>query len=75
MVGFTPLPLYPRGNISRYLLDKRRGGPQARSGRYGEERNLCSIFVFELCNYCSTQIQNKTVCEIFAVKIITASLY
>jgi hypothetical protein len=35
VVSFTPLPLY-----SRYPLDKRLGGPQSRSGRFGEEKIL-----------------------------------
>jgi hypothetical protein len=30
--------LYPQGNSSCYLLDKRLGGPQSRSGRGGEEQ-------------------------------------
>jgi hypothetical protein len=32
-------PLYPRGKSLRYLLDRRLGGPQSRSGRGGEEKN------------------------------------
>jgi hypothetical protein len=27
VVSFTPQPLYPRGKIPRYQLDKRLGGP------------------------------------------------
>jgi hypothetical protein len=31
-----PLPLYPRGKSPRYPFYRRLGGPQSRSGRYGE---------------------------------------
>jgi hypothetical protein len=40
MVGFTPLSFYPRGKDPRYPLHRRLGGPQSRSGRFGEEQNL-----------------------------------
>jgi hypothetical protein len=40
VVSFTLLPLYPRGKGRRYSLDRRLGGPQSRSGRWGEEKNL-----------------------------------
>jgi hypothetical protein len=30
----------PRGKNTRYLLDRRLGGPQSRSGRRGEEKIL-----------------------------------
>jgi hypothetical protein len=40
MVSFTPLPLYLRGKSSRYSIDRRLDGPQSRSGRCGEEKNL-----------------------------------
>jgi hypothetical protein len=40
MVGFTPRPLYSRGNFLRYPLDRRLVEPQSRSGRCGEEENL-----------------------------------
>jgi hypothetical protein len=40
VVSFTSLPLYPQENSLRYLLDTRLGGPQSRSGRYGEEKNF-----------------------------------
>jgi hypothetical protein len=44
VVSFTPRPpLYPQGNISRYLWDKKLGGFQNRSGRRGEERIRYSI--------------------------------
>jgi hypothetical protein len=40
VVNFTPRPLYPRGRSPRYLLDRRLGGPQSQSGRFGEEKTL-----------------------------------
>jgi hypothetical protein len=40
VVSFTPQPLYPRGRNCRYPLDRRLGGPQNRSRRRGEEKNL-----------------------------------
>jgi hypothetical protein len=40
VVSFTPRPLYPRGKSRQYLLDRRLGGSQSRSGRCGEEKNL-----------------------------------
>jgi hypothetical protein len=42
VVSFTPRPLYPRGNRPRYPLYRRLGGPQSRSERHGEEKNLAS---------------------------------
>jgi hypothetical protein len=36
VVGFTPRPLYPRGNIPWNPLVRRMDGPQSRSGRCGE---------------------------------------
>jgi hypothetical protein len=36
---FTPRPLYPQGKSPLYLLDRRLGGNQSRSGRGGEEKN------------------------------------
>jgi hypothetical protein len=40
MVSFTPQPLYLRGKSPRYPLDRGLGGPQIRSGRFGEEKIL-----------------------------------
>jgi hypothetical protein len=40
VVSFTPLPLYPRGNSPWYLLDRRLGGLQRRSGQYEELKIL-----------------------------------
>jgi hypothetical protein len=37
VVSFTPWLLYPRGKSPRHPLDRRLGGPQNSSGRYGEE--------------------------------------
>jgi hypothetical protein len=39
-VSFTPRPLYPGGKSSRYQLDRRLGGSQRRSARYGEVKIL-----------------------------------
>jgi hypothetical protein len=38
VVNFTPWPLYPRGKSPRYPLSRWLGGPQSRSGRFGEEK-------------------------------------
>jgi hypothetical protein len=40
VVSLSPLPLYPREKSSRYPLHRRLGGPESRSGCYGEEKNL-----------------------------------
>jgi hypothetical protein len=40
VVNFTPRSLYPRGQSPRYPLDRRLGGPQSRSGQFGEEKIL-----------------------------------
>jgi hypothetical protein len=42
VVSFTPRPLYPRGKSPRYPSDRRLGGPQSRSGRYGEDKNFAT---------------------------------
>jgi len=34
-VSFTPRPLYPRGNSSWCLLDRKLGGPRSLAGRDG----------------------------------------
>jgi hypothetical protein len=39
VVSFPPRPLYPKGKIPWYPLDKRLGGPQSWSGNSGEEKN------------------------------------
>jgi hypothetical protein len=38
VVSFMPRPLYPRSKSSRFLLNRRLGGPQSRSGRVGKEK-------------------------------------
>jgi hypothetical protein len=38
-----PRPLYPQGNSLRYPLYRRLSGPQSRSGRYREEKNLFTL--------------------------------
>jgi hypothetical protein len=40
VVSFTPRPLYLRGKNPPYPFDRRLGGPQSRSGRYGEVKIL-----------------------------------
>jgi hypothetical protein len=40
VVNFTPRPLYPRGKSPRYPLDRRLGGPQSQSERFGEVKIL-----------------------------------
>jgi hypothetical protein len=40
VVSFTLLPLYSRGNRPRHPLDRKLGGPQSRSGRCEEDKNL-----------------------------------
>jgi hypothetical protein len=42
VVSFTLRPLYLRGKSPRYLLNRRLGGPQSRSGRDGEVKILDS---------------------------------
>jgi hypothetical protein len=39
IVSFMPRPPYPHGKSPWYLLDRRLGGPQSRSGRSGEKKN------------------------------------
>jgi hypothetical protein len=39
MVSFTSRPLYPQGKTPWYLLNRRLGGSQSRSGRGGKEKN------------------------------------
>jgi hypothetical protein len=40
VVNFTPWLLYPQGKSPWYPLDRRLGGPQSQSGRFGEEKIL-----------------------------------
>jgi hypothetical protein len=39
-VSFMPRPIYPQGNSPQYLLDRRLGGPQSRSGCGTETKNF-----------------------------------
>jgi len=39
VVSFIPQSLYSQGKSPWYLLDRRLGGPQNRSGHCGEEKN------------------------------------
>jgi hypothetical protein len=41
VVSFTHRPLYPRGKGPQYSLDRRVGGPQFWSERFGEEKISC----------------------------------
>jgi hypothetical protein len=41
------LAALPQGKSPRYLLDRRLGGPQSRSGRGGEEKNSQPLSVLE----------------------------
>jgi hypothetical protein len=50
VVSFTPWPLYIRGN-----LDRRRGGPQSRSGPRGEEKILDPTGTRSAATYKHTQ--------------------
>jgi hypothetical protein len=38
VVSFKPRPIYPRRDSPRYPLDRRLGGPESRSERYGKGR-------------------------------------
>jgi hypothetical protein len=40
VVSFTRLAALPRAKSRRYPLDRRLGGPQSLSGRYGEEKTI-----------------------------------
>jgi hypothetical protein len=47
LFSFTPRPPYPLRNNPRYTFDRRLGGPQSRSGRHEEEKNLLPMTVIE----------------------------
>jgi len=42
-IHYTPRPLYHR-ETTRYTLDRRLGGPQSTSGRFGEEKKISFPF-------------------------------
>jgi hypothetical protein len=42
VIGFTLWPLNPRGECTRFSLDRRLGEPQRRSGRRGEQKSFDS---------------------------------
>jgi len=46
MVNFMPQLLYPQ-EMTRYLLNKRLGGPESGSERFGDEKNLLLLPGFE----------------------------
>jgi hypothetical protein len=47
VVSFTPRTFYLWGKNLRYPLSRRQGGPQRRSGLFGEEKNLLSLLGIE----------------------------
>jgi hypothetical protein len=61
-VSLTPRPLYPQGKSPWYLLDRRLGGPQSRSGRGGEEKNsqplpwLELLVIQHIAQRCATEL-------------------
>jgi hypothetical protein len=48
VVSFTPRTLYLWGKSLRYPLSRRQDGPQRRSGRFGEEKNLLFLLGIEV---------------------------
>jgi hypothetical protein len=40
IISFTPWPLYHQGNRLQYPFEMKLGGPQSRSGRCGENKNV-----------------------------------
>jgi hypothetical protein len=49
LVSFIPLPLLSRGKSPQYpLYNNRQGGPNGRSGRYGEKKSILSVPGIEL---------------------------
>jgi hypothetical protein len=58
VVSFTPRPLYARGTSLRYLSGRRLGGPQSRSGRSVDEKNVLPLLEIEpifLCRLSRSQ--------------------
>jgi hypothetical protein len=47
VLNFTPQPFYPQGKSPWYPLDRRLAGPQRRSGRGGEEKNVQPLLGLE----------------------------
>jgi hypothetical protein len=43
VVNFAPLPLYPRGNSSRYPLHRSSSEPQSQYRRYGMNEKLLRL--------------------------------
>ena len=48
VVSFVPRPLYPWRKSPRYQLNRRLGGPQSRSRRFGEVHSFFSLPGIEL---------------------------
>ena len=47
VVNFMLRPVYLRGKVPRYPLNWRNCGPQRRSGRFGEEKNILPLLAIE----------------------------
>ena len=58
--SFTPRPLYPRERGPRYSLNRGLGGPQSRSGNFGEDKNLLTLPGFEPRYFGSTFLSLDT---------------
>jgi hypothetical protein len=58
VVSFTPRPLYPQGKSPRHPLNRRRNGPQRRSGRCRDEKDLAptGIQTLSSCPACSQSL-------------------
>jgi hypothetical protein len=79
-ISFTPRPLYFRGNLHRYPLDRRLGGPQSRSGPCGEEKNLAStgnpirtVQLYRVSysdSHCTRNISYKIICHKISVIVL-----
>jgi hypothetical protein len=57
-----PRPLYPRGKSTWYPLDRRLGGPQSWSGRFGEEKRSKQRKP-STCSYLITMKQDKIIIQ------------
>jgi hypothetical protein len=62
---FTNRPLYTQGKSPWYLLDRRLGVPQIRSGYSGEEKNSKLLPGFETPNH---PARSPLLCLLFSVR-------